>query len=122
MSNYGFDEKKNKVVMIPAADFSDEVDSVVDPKLLLKQDQHAHKTGTLTTSGWTAVTGGYTQTINVAGVTSSNTVIVSAAPASADVYGACGVICTAQGSGTLTFTSKSTPASNLTVNVVILGV
>ena len=60
-----------------------------------------------------------TQTVNVAGVTASNAVIVSAAPASYLSYGEFGVYCSAQGAGTLTFACDSTPDVNLTVNVLI---
>ncbi len=61
-----------------------------------------------------------TQTVNVTGVTATNAVIISPAPASAAEYASCGVLCTAQGSGTLTFTCQSTPTNDLTVNVIIL--
>ena len=70
---------------------------------------------TLTTANWSS----NTQTVNVAGVTASNAVIVSAAPASYLSYSEFGVYCSAQGAGTLTFTCDSTPDVNLTVNVLI---
>ena len=70
---------------------------------------------TLTTANWSS----NTQTVNVAGVTASNAVIVSAAPASYLSYGEFGVYCSAQGAGILTFTCDSTPDVNLTVNVLI---
>lgn len=61
------------------------------------------------------------QTVNVTGVTASNTVIVSPAPASAVEYAACGILCTTQGTNSLTFTCTAVPANALTVNVVILN-
>ena len=70
---------------------------------------------TLTTANWSS----NTQTVNVAGVTASNAVVVSASPASYLSYGEFGVYCSAQGAGTLTFTCDSTPDVNLTVNVLI---
>ena len=70
---------------------------------------------TLATANWSS----NTQTVNVAGVTASNAVIVSAAPASYLSYSEFGVYCSAQGAGTLTFTCDSTPDVNLTVNVLI---
>lgn len=70
---------------------------------------------TLTTANWSS----NTQTVNVTGVTASNAVIVSAAPASYLSYSEFGVYCSAQGAGTLTFTCDSTPDVNLTVNVLI---
>lgn len=60
------------------------------------------------------------QTVSVSGVTSSNNVIVTAAPASYEHYNECAVRCSAQGSGTLTFTCTDTPTSSLTANVLIL--
>lgn len=74
------------------------------------------KTKTLTTAGWS----NGTQTVTVSGVTASNTVIVSPAPASADVYAAAGVRCTAQAANSLTFSCASTPTEALTVNVMIM--
>ena len=71
---------------------------------------------TLTVADWN----NSTQTVNVTGVTASNAVIISPAPANAAEYASCGVLCTAQGSGTLTFTCQSTPTNDLTVNVIIL--
>jgi hypothetical protein len=62
-----------------------------------------------------------TQTITVTGVTATNTVFVAPAPASAADYAAAGILCTAQGSGTLTFTCTTVPSNAITVNVVILG-
>lgn len=70
---------------------------------------------TLTTANWSS----NTQTVNVAGVTASNAVIVSAAPTSYLSYGEFGVYCSAQGAGTLTFTCDSTPDVDLIVNVLI---
>ena len=70
---------------------------------------------TLATANWSS----NTQTVNVTGVTASNAVIVSAAPASYLSYSEFGVYCSAQGAGTLTFTCDSTPDVNLTVNVLI---
>jgi len=60
------------------------------------------------------------QTVSVSGVTASNTVIVTAAPASYVHYNECAVRCTAQAAGELTFTCTDTPESALTVNILIL--
>ena len=73
-------------------------------------------TGTLTVAGW----GSNSQTINVTGVTASNIVVVSPAPASVDAYAEAGIICTAQGAGTLTFTCDTVPTAALTINIVIV--
>ena len=72
----------------------------------------------LTVANWNATT---TCTVSVTGVTASNSVIVSPAPASIADYVSAGVYCSAQGSGTLTFTASSTPTADLTVNVMIVG-
>lgn len=74
-------------------------------------------TGTLAVTDWS----NSSQTITVNGVTATNTVFVSPAPASASDYASAGIICTAQGTDSLTFSCQTTPTNNLTVNVVILG-
>lgn len=72
---------------------------------------------TLTAAGWS----GGTQTVSCAGVTSSNSVIVTYAPASHDAWVAAGVYCSAQATNSLTFTCTSTPSADLTANVLILN-
>ena len=74
-------------------------------------------TATLAVNDWS----NNSQTVNVTGVTASNLVQVAPAPASNSDYVSGGVLCTAQGSGTLTFTCTTTPTSAITVNVVIFG-
>lgn len=71
----------------------------------------------LPTNGWSS----NSQTVNVTGVTTASNVIVAPAPASAETYGDCGVLCSAKGSGTLTFTCTETPSEALTVNVLIIA-
>ena len=73
-------------------------------------------TASLGTTGWS----NNSKTVNVTGVTSSNTVIISPAPADSDAWAAAGIVCTAQGSGTLTFGCDTVPSTNLTANVLIL--
>ena len=73
-------------------------------------------TCTLGTSGWS----NDTYTASATGVTSSNNVIVAPAPTSAEAYGAAGIVCTAQGANSLTFTRTSENTSSITVNVLIL--
>lgn len=63
-------------------------------------------------------TGVISQTINVQGVTATNVVMVSPTPVSADDYAQSGVICTAQGTGTLTFTCKTIPSVDITLTVI----
>lgn len=71
----------------------------------------------LTVAGWS----NNTQTVTVTGVTATNTVFVSPAPASASDYASAGIICTAQGTDSLTFTCTTVPTNAITVNVVIMG-
>ena len=62
-----------------------------------------------------------TITVNVNGVTGTNTVIVSCAAESYEAYCEAAVRCTGQGNGTLRFACAFVPASSVTVNVVILN-
>ena len=73
-------------------------------------------TATLPTSGWSSDS----ITVNVAGVTASNNIIVAPAPASVSAYAEAGIVCTAQGAGTLTFTRASANTAAITANVLIL--
>lgn len=60
------------------------------------------------------------QTVNVTGVTATNTVIVAPIPTDAQDYATAGILCIGQGAGTLTFSCTSVPANDLQVNVVII--
>lgn len=60
-------------------------------------------------------------TVPVTGVTTSNDVVVSPAVASLDDYIAAGIVCTAQGSGTLTFSCEDVPSNAISVNVLIIS-
>ena len=62
-----------------------------------------------------------TQTVSVSGVTESNTIIVTPAPASYVHYNECMVRCSSQASEKLAFACTDTPTSALTVNVLILN-
>ena len=75
-------------------------------------------TRTLSASGWSASN---TQTVNITGLTTSSTVIVSPDPTSMDDYVSAGVKCTAQAAGYLTFTCDTVPTANLTVNILVVG-
>lgn len=76
-------------------------------------------TATLTAAGWNADAN--TQTVSVAGVTATANCIITAAPGSYMAYAEAGVRCTAQGTGTLTFSCETVPAEDVTANVLILG-
>ena len=59
------------------------------------------------------------QTVSgISGVTANSNVIVAPAPASQTDYTTAGILCTAQGAGTLTFSCTTVPASAITVNVL----
>ena len=98
------------------SEFSDAVRELVQEELegIPSQSRIAV---TLSSSGWS----NNQQAVTVNGVTTSNDVIVAPEPASIATYGECGVYCSAQASNKLTFKCISKPASNLTVNVLIIG-
>lgn len=96
----------------------------MDPKDLVtkeyadgKQSQHITRTATLTVAGWS----NNQQTVSVSGITASNTVIVSPAPASVSAYGNAGIYASAQGAGTLTFTCTTVPTAAININIAILN-
>ena len=72
----------------------------------------------LAAAGWSAAS--KTQTRAATGVTASNVVIVSPAPANQEAYSKAGVKCTAQRESSLTFSCESIPTEALSVNIVIL--
>lgn len=72
-------------------------------------------TPTLVVADWSS----NTQTLTVQGVTASNVVLVSPAPASAADYASAGIVCTAQNTNSLTFTCVTVPSNAITLNVVI---
>ena len=123
---FGFGIGKNKVLVYSVDEFSTQVNGIVDPKLALKQDKQVRNTVTLSGgNSWTASGNLYTQTVNVAGVTPTNTVFVSADPTSADNwtnYNLYGVYASEQQNGSIVFTAKTKPSVALTANVVIMGV
>lgn len=76
------------------------------------------QTVSISVANWNATT---TCTKSVTGVTSSNNVIVTPAPASINTWNSNDVSCAAQGSGTLTFTASTTPSADMIVNVMIIN-
>lgn len=83
--------------------------------LAAKQGKYVSATVTLTVAGWS----GNTQTVAASGVASNNLVEVSPLPSSLEAYVNAGIYCSAQASGTLTFTCKTVPSAALEVNVVV---
>ena len=76
-----------------------------------------NNTVTLTTAGWSNLT----QTVTLTGVTTTNAVWVSPAPASFTLYNNAGIYCSSQGTNSLTFTCAVVPSSAITVNVAIFA-
>lgn len=74
-------------------------------------------TVTLSASSWSS----NAQTVNVSGVTSSNTILVSYNPESYEAYSDAAIRCIGQNNGILTFSCDSIPSVNVSVNVVILN-
>ena len=60
------------------------------------------------------------QTVSAVGVDSNSVVFIGASPTSVTEYNTCGVVCTAQGTDSLTFACTTTPLNDLTVNVLIM--
>lgn len=77
--------------------------------------QFQHLTITLNASDWSS----NTQTKTVSTITGNSMIWVSATPTSIVDYTNAGIIATAQGSGTLTFTCNQTPNANIEVNLII---
>lgn len=73
-------------------------------------------TATLAVADWSSST----QTVTVSGVKADSVVFVSPAPASASDYASAGILCTSQGTDSLTFTCTTTPTNAITVNVVCM--
>lgn len=71
---------------------------------------------TLSTSSWSS----NTQTVSVDGLKDTDVVIPGPASASYLAYGESAVRCTAQQTGSLTFTCTDVPSEDLTVNVLII--
>ena len=69
---------------------------------------------TLASADWSS----NTQTVTVSGMTSSAFVWVSPVPASASDYASAGILCTAQGTDSLTFTCSTAPTSDISVQIV----
>lgn len=90
--------------------------SSITPLINAKQDEAVTVTVTLPSASWS----GGVQTVTASGVTASNIVFVSPAPASFLAYAEAQIYCSAQGANSLTFTCQAVPSSDLTVNAVIL--
>jgi len=70
----------------------------------------------LPAANWT----GNTQSVAASGVTATNSVIVTPAPATYTDYVDNGIRCTTQGEGTLNFACDYEPSTNVTANVLVI--
>lgn len=128
-------DKQNVTVM--ANDLYVQIDggATTSNKVVVQGDLDEIKTTsvtvTLTADGWTNTmapvepggeTLGHQQTVTVSGVVASETAqLITPTPAiaSQSAYYKAGIMCTNQGTNSLTFTCQTVPTSNLTVYVVI---
>lgn len=75
----------------------------------------------LTTSGWAVADGVPKKTVSVPNILSTDNLIVSPQPDHAWHYNDCGIQCSAQGDGTLTFGAwNAAPSYDLIANVLVL--
>lgn len=73
---------------------------------------------TIASSAWS----NKTATVSVSGMTASKNIIVTPAPSTYEDAIACGIYCSAQGSGTLTFTvMNDEPDNDIVMNLLVLG-
>lgn len=72
---------------------------------------------TLASASWS----GTSYTINISDVSADSIVTVAATPSSISDYTAAGVYCSAQASGSLTFSCSSAPSSDIGVNITIIN-
>lgn len=98
------------VAAIPLSNYATKTE--LNKKIALKT-----ATATLSTTGWS----GNAQTITVSGITASNTIFATYAPASYEAYIAAQVRCSGQAANSLTFTCSEVPTEALTVNVAIFS-
>ena len=77
---------------------------------------------TLSADGWTATSGGYTQSVEVVGMTDTKSVFVQPVTASVSAYSKAETQCSAQTTNSLTFTAISQPTVDINVSVLHMGV
>lgn len=70
-------------------------------------------------SGWTG-SSTFTNTIAISSVKADTIVIASPAPSDKDAFAFSNVYCSAQAKGSLTFTAKTKPTTDLTANLIIV--
>ena len=115
----GIEEGANKTV-IDAALSSTSTNPVQNKVIKAELDKKANtvETATVTLSADSWI--GNEQTVSASIVTSDCVVVISPVPDSQDEYSFCGIKCTSQSDGSLSFICSSTPSSNIDVNVVTI--
>lgn len=110
-------EEKVQALETDTSSISDDV-RVINKELPNKANKSTSVAVTLASASWSD----NTQTVPVTGVTATNNVVVSPSGRDSTEAWADGeVLCTSQGSNTLTFTCTTVPTADITVSVVILG-
>lgn len=71
-------------------------------------------------SGWTG-SSTFTNTIAISSVKADTIVIASPAPSDKDTFAFSNIYCSAQAEGSLTFTAKTKPTTDLTANLIIVS-
>ena len=106
-------------VTLVAGDINTSSGDSVEAALNNKAGKSTGVSVNLPASGWDS--NAKTQTVSVSGVTATANCIITAAPDSYMAYAETGVSCTAQGTGTLTFSCETVPTADVSANVLILG-
>lgn len=111
-SEYTIDDEDGEINLVDWTATADDVFTFI----AYKKDPIMKTTVNLTVEGWS----GNTQTVTVNGVTATNLVIVAPSPAYQTDYVEFGIICTTQGTNSLTFSCTETPDGAIEVGVAII--
>ncbi|MBR1919831.1 MAG: hypothetical protein IJ831_09435 [Spirochaetales bacterium] len=84
----------------------------------IRDSSIGYTTFTIAVSAWSS---SGTATVSVSGVTSSNCVLPSPVPSSISAWQDAGIVCTAQGSGTLTFTADTVPTVAISMVALVVN-
>lgn len=82
--------------------------------------QRLEKSVVLPNSGWVYTEDDYQQTVSVSGVPGNATIFVSGSETCRNDYDSCGIICTGQQAGKLTFRCDTLPGEDLTAIVAMI--
>lgn len=79
-------------------------------------------TVTLTSSGWTASGDNYTQDVTVTGMTATKSIIINPNSSTVEAFSAAGIKGASQSTNTITFTATALPTSDISIDVLHMGV